>query len=177
MKPRQKYLSGAKGASPKAHNPRHERFAQLLAQGKSAVEAYRLAGYRAGDKSAETAGPRLFRNVHIQAHVADLQQKAASKTEITLEGLLEEAELQRSAAMAAQQYAAANGALKLKAELAGFYVQRKEDVTPKRSQEQIDTELRELLAGGYATESGHATGGTSQPGSADPGKREPDSIH
>jgi hypothetical protein len=32
--------------------------------------------------------------------------------------------------MGARQYAAANGALKLKAELSGLYVQRKEDVTP-----------------------------------------------
>jgi hypothetical protein len=177
MKRRPKYVAAENGASPKAHNPRHERFAQLLAQGKSAVEAYRLAGYRAGDKSAETAGPRLFRNVHIQTRVAELQQKAASKTEITLEGLLEQAELQRSAAMAAEQYAAANGALKLKAELAGFYVQRKEDVTPKRSLEQIDAELRELLAGGYATKTGGAAGGTADPGSSESGKREPDSIH
>jgi hypothetical protein len=162
MKPRQKYLSGAKGASPKAHNPRHERFAQLLAQGKSAVEAYRLAGYRAGDKSAETAGPRLFRNVHIQARVADLQQKAASKTEITLEGLLEEAELQRSAAMAAEQYAAANGALKLKAELSGHYVQRKEDVTPRRSEAEIIARLREILGSGEEAGSSETAGGVAQ---------------
>jgi hypothetical protein len=81
------------------------------------------------------------------------------------------------AAMGAKQYAAANGALKLKAELSGLYVQRKEDVTPKRSQEQIDAELRELLAGGYAAETGRAASGTTQPGSSDPGHREPDRIH
>jgi Terminase small subunit len=129
-------------------NARHERFAQHLAQGKSAVEAYRLAGYRAANKSAETAGPRLFRNVHIQQRVVELQQKVARKAEITLESLLEEAELQRAAALNAGQYAAANGALKLKAELSGHYVFRNLNVTPRRSENEIDARLRELLAGG-----------------------------
>jgi hypothetical protein len=33
-------------------NQRHERFAQALAQGKTATEAYALAGYRANDGNA-----------------------------------------------------------------------------------------------------------------------------
>jgi phage terminase small subunit len=33
-------------------NQRHERFAQALAQGKSATEAYALAGYKANDGNA-----------------------------------------------------------------------------------------------------------------------------
>jgi phage terminase small subunit len=37
---------------PGLKNARHERFAQEVAQGKSAGEAYRTAGYRAADKSA-----------------------------------------------------------------------------------------------------------------------------
>jgi phage terminase small subunit len=117
---------------PSLKNVRHERFAQEVAQGKSAVEAYRLAGYRAGDKSAETAGPRLFRNVQIQQRVVELQQKVARRAEITLESLLEEAELQRAAALNAGQYAAANGALKLKAELSGHYVFRNFDWVKRR---------------------------------------------
>jgi phage terminase small subunit len=44
---------------PGLKNARHERFAQQIAQGKSAVEAYRLAGYRAANKSAETARPAI----------------------------------------------------------------------------------------------------------------------
>jgi hypothetical protein len=78
--------------------------------------------------------------------------------------------------MGARQYAAANGALKLKAELSGLYVQRKEDVTPRRSQEQIDAELRELLAGGYAAETGRPAGGATQPGSLQSGQKEPDRV-
>jgi phage terminase small subunit len=148
---------------PGLKNVRHERFAQEVAQGKSAGEAYRLAGFRAANHSAETAGPRLLKNVQIQQRVVELQQKVARRAEITLESLLEEAELQRSAAFGAEQYAAANGALKLKAELSGHYVQRKEDVTPRRSEAEIDASLRELLADGDQAGSAGAAGAAPKP--------------
>ena len=133
---------------PGLKNVRHERFAQEVAQGKSAGEAYRLAGYCAANHSAETAGPRLLKNVQIQQRIVQLQQKVARKAEITLESLLREAAEIQSAATSAKQYSAANSALKLKAELSGHYVQRKEDVTPRRSASEIDARLRELLAAG-----------------------------
>ena len=63
--------------------------------------------------------------------LSQLHQSAAESAEITLQGLLQEANEIQRAAMEAKQYAAANGALKLKAELSGLYVQRKEDVTPR----------------------------------------------
>jgi len=130
---------------PGLRNVRHERFAQEVAQGKSAGEAYRLAGYRAANHSAETAGPRLLKNVQVQRRIVQLRQKVARKAEITLESLLHEAETQRLAALAANQYAAANGALKLKAELSGHLIQRREDVTPRRTAAEIDARLRDLL--------------------------------
>jgi phage terminase small subunit len=36
-------------------NPRYERFAQALALGKTATEAYALAGYKANDGNASRA--------------------------------------------------------------------------------------------------------------------------
>jgi hypothetical protein len=75
--------------------------------------------------------------------------KVARKAEITLESLSREAAEIQSAATSAKQYAAANSALKLKAELSGHYVQRRElDVTPRRSASEIDDRLRELLTAG-----------------------------
>ena len=56
----------------------------------------------------------------------------------------------QTAAINAKQYAAANSALKLKAELSGHNIQRKEDVTPRLSEAEIDARLCELLAGGEA---------------------------
>ena len=148
---------------PSLKNARHERFAHEVAQGKSAGEAYRLAGYRAANHSAETAGPRLLKNVQIQQRIVQLQQKVARKVEITLESLLEEAELQRAAAFRAEQYAAANGALKLKAELSGHYVFRNLNVTPRRSEKEIDARLRELLAGGDPAGSSGTAGAAPKP--------------
>ena len=148
---------------PSLKNARHERFAQQIAQGKSAVEAYRLAGYRAANKSGEAASSRLLRNVKVQQRVVELQQKVARKAEITLESLLQEAETQRKAALGAKQYAAANGALKLKAELSGHIIQRREDVTPRLSEAEIDARLCELLAGGDPAGSSETPGAAPKP--------------
>lgn len=67
-------------------NPRHERFAQELAKGKSATEAYETAGYK-GDR---TAASRLSTNVNIQARVEEILQRGAARAEITVEKVLRE---------------------------------------------------------------------------------------
>lgn len=71
---------------PALKNARHERFAQELAKGKSQEEAYREAGYR-GDR---TAASRLSTNVNIRARVAELAERAAARTEVTVAGLTSE---------------------------------------------------------------------------------------
>jgi hypothetical protein len=164
---------------PVLTNQRHEAVAQAYIADPERVgwRAYQQAYPNASQHGAETGFSRLWKNVEFEARVVELQQGAAASAEIILQGLLEEADEIQRAAMGARQYAAANGALKLKAELSGLYVQRKEDVTPKRSQEQIDAELRELLAGGYTAESGRIADGAAQPGSSGPGQREPDRVH
>lgn len=71
---------------PALANPKHELFAQELAQGKTATEAYTLAGYK-GDR---TAASRLSTNVNIQERVAEIQAKGAERAEITVEKVLTE---------------------------------------------------------------------------------------
>ena len=61
-------------------NARHERFAQLLAEGRSASAAYVEAGYKANDGNAST----LKGNQKVQARVIELLNRAAAKTEITV---------------------------------------------------------------------------------------------
>jgi hypothetical protein len=90
--------------------------------------------------------------------------EAAAEAEITLESLLREVEEARRMAMSLKQSSAAVAAIKLKSELSGHYVQRKEDVTPRRSEAEIDARLRELLAGG------------DQAGSSGPAGTAPDSY-
>jgi terminase small subunit-like protein len=64
-------------------NARHERFAQELAKGKSQLDAYKAAGYRP-DRGAAT---RLSANVSVQERLAELKEKSAERTVITVENL------------------------------------------------------------------------------------------
>jgi phage terminase small subunit len=67
-------------------NLRHERFAQALAQGKAANEAYAQAGYRANDGNAS----RLKGNERISARVQEIVGRAADRAEVSLERVLRE---------------------------------------------------------------------------------------
>lgn len=70
---------------PTLTNPKHERFAQELAKGKTQEEAYREAGY-IGDR---TAASRLSTNVNVQARLAELQERSAIRTELTVASITE----------------------------------------------------------------------------------------
>lgn len=65
---------------PALTNPKHERFAQELAKGKSASEAYVEAGYKANDGNAST----LKGNQRVEARVAEILDRAAVRAEITI---------------------------------------------------------------------------------------------
>jgi phage terminase small subunit len=84
-------------------NSRHERFAQGLAAGKSATEAYELAGYR-GDR---TAASHLLTNVNIRARVTQPQNVAAEETGVTIDTLIREAADIQQKATDGRQYSAA----------------------------------------------------------------------
>lgn len=56
-------------------NPRHERFAQLVAGGMAAQRAYVEAGYSA--RSAESHATRLVGNGGVKARIAALQSETA----------------------------------------------------------------------------------------------------
>lgn len=70
---------------PALGNPKHERFAQELAKGKSQGEAYELAGYR----PSRSAAARLAANVNICERVQELAERVASRTELTAAQLTE----------------------------------------------------------------------------------------
>lgn len=67
-------------------NAKHERFAQLLAKGKSATEAYALAGYEPNEGNAG----RLNRNEQVQARVQELLAAGAEKAGVTVERVMAE---------------------------------------------------------------------------------------
>ncbi|MGC1902074.1 MAG: terminase small subunit, partial [Pseudolabrys sp.] len=83
-------------------NPRHELFAQELAKGKSATEAYTLAGYKPCRQNAA----RLTTNDDIRARLAEIQAQAATKSEVTVQSLLDELEHARARADSLDQLGA-----------------------------------------------------------------------
>lgn len=76
----------------------HERFAQLMAEGKrSQGQAYLEAGYQCSSMNAACMGAsRLIRNVKVQARIAYLQEQAATlatlDTSYVLSSLMRNAE-------------------------------------------------------------------------------------
>lgn len=64
-------------------NPRHERFAQELAKGKSQTDAYVSAGYR----DNRSAAHRLATDVNICGRVAEIAERVQVRTEITAAGI------------------------------------------------------------------------------------------
>jgi phage terminase small subunit len=101
-------------------------FARELAQGRTATEAYELAGFRHNRQNAS----RLMSNDDIRARVAELQQDGAQRAAITVALLIGQAEDARKLAMEIKRPAAAVAAIISIAKLAGPYVERKERGAP-----------------------------------------------
>lgn len=131
---------------PILKNPRHERFAQELAMGKSQTDAYLSAGYDADPETARRAGSRLMTNEDITARVSELQQNGADKAEVTVLSLLAEAEQARALAIADKQFAAAIAAIREKGVLSGRRVERSERGQPGEFESMNADELRDSIA-------------------------------
>lgn len=104
-------------------NPKHERFAQELFKGKTADEAYQVAGYQPSRKNAS----RLRANEDIQRRIAELQSASALRVEVTVASLIQEAGEIQAAAMQEKQLSAATAALTIKAKLAGLWIDKAEN--------------------------------------------------
>ena len=72
---------------PPLENARHESFAQAVASGKSASEAYRQSG--ATGKNADVHAARLMVNDGISKRVAELKAAQAHKSELSRDPLRE----------------------------------------------------------------------------------------
>ena len=113
---------------PALVNARHERFAQLIAQGKSRGQSYVDCGYSCrSHNSRDAAAFRLFRSDKIRRRIAELQKHAVENTEITIVGLIREAADIQLAAQRAGNLSAAIAALTAKAKIAGLWVEKTEN--------------------------------------------------
>lgn len=131
---------------PVLSNPKHERFAQELAKGKSANEAYVLAGYAENDGNSI----RLKGNERILARVAELLGRVAVRAELTVaivaDNLLRIAE-KAEALGEASGLNVAKAAWMDAAKVSGLIVEKKEVRTGHLDELPADsiTELREQL--------------------------------
>ena len=122
---------------PVLKNARHERFAQLLAQGKTTGDAYEIAGYKRNASNAS----HMARNEEITNRVTEITNEslererataavAAERAAITRQSLIEKAEEARKGAMKAGQYSAAVAATKEIGVLTGIRIERSERGQP-----------------------------------------------
>ena len=123
-------------------NPRHERFAQELAKGKTADEAYQLAGYKPGRPHAS----RLATKGNVRKRLAELQGNAAMRTEVTLESLIDNSEEVRQLAIEAKQYNAAMTAIREMGVLSGKRIERSEHGQPGEFERMSDEELEAFVS-------------------------------
>ena len=131
---------------PVLRNPRWEAYAQELAKGKPARQAYVLAGYKKNDGNAS----RLKSNEKLAARVNELVERtaanAAARAEVTVVSLLNELEEARKLAAEINQPSAAVAATLGKAKVAGLIVDRKEVGKPGDFEGMNVDELREYIA-------------------------------
>ena len=129
---------------PILQNQRHEKFAQELATGKSATEAYCLAGFKPSRQNAA----RLRTNDDINARVFELQQAAAKSCEISLESVCRELDEAIAVARAKGQAAPLVNAASLRAQLGGLLVEKVEltQSDPFENCESIEAISAKMLA-------------------------------
>jgi len=132
---------------PALENARHERFAQELAKGKTADEAYQLAGY------AENRGNaiRLKANERVMKRVEDIQERVATRTVVTVASITEDLLRIAAKAEALESPAALNVARNAKmdaAKLNGLVIDRKEVGAPGEFDDKSADELRKIIEEG-----------------------------
>lgn len=148
---------------PILENPRHERFAQGLAAGKSADEAYKDAGFKPDRGHAS----RLAANGNVQERVQELLGRAAEGVVIDRQWVLERLVTNANRAMQVEEIkkpdgsgtgefkyegSVANRALELVGKELGMFVDRSEvgkpgefdDLTVEQKRERILGRVKQL---------------------------------
>lgn len=119
---------------PALGNARHERFAQELAKGKSASQAYEDAGYKPNRQAAS----RLLSNVDIEHRLSELKQQGAIQTGFTLERISQMMIEDREFARENGQAGPAGQATERLAKLHGHYVEKQEHTHHTVSDEPLE---------------------------------------
>ena len=172
---------------PVLPNQRHELFAQELAKGKTADEAYELAGYKPDRGHAS----RMASNGNICARVEELLGRAADGVVLTkqwvIERLIENVdramqaeEVKDSKGIATGEYrydgSVANRALELLGKEKGMFIDRKEVGKPGDFDRMTEDELEEFIARRQGA-SGEGLGGTGKANGQAGVRGKPSGLH
>ncbi len=136
---------------PALNNARHERYCQLVVDGKGSEEAYRLAGYRHNSGNAS----RLRNSEPVIARIAEILEERAAITaqgvaaavkavKLSKQAIIEMLLEDRAAARAAGQTGAAIRAAELLGKELGMFIDRS-DITVRTIDEMTDDEVRRLV--------------------------------
>ena len=138
---------------PVLANAKWERFAQELAKGKTADEAYQLAGYAENRHNAS----RLKTNETISARISELLERGAKRAELTVNRVVENLERIAIKAEALGEAAGLNVAKSAwvdAAKVSGLVVDKKEVGKPGDFSRMTEDELEAFIAAGQNPLSG-----------------------
>jgi hypothetical protein len=129
-------------------NPRHEKFAELLAEGKTARESYVLCGYHDNRHNAA----RLKSSETVRRRVYELTQAAADAHKITIESICRELDEAVQVAKSKGQANPLVSAAGLRAKLGGLLIDKSQVQVSNGPDRCDDCPTIEALAGRTADE-------------------------
>jgi hypothetical protein len=152
---------------PVLSNAKHERFAQELAKGKTADEAYVMAGFKENRSNAA----RLNAKEHIRSRVEQIQGRAAEKAAVTVKDIAAQLDEDRAFARQVGSAAASVSATMGKAKVLGLVIEKVEHAGPSGGPIRIEvrTALNQLSQEHRDSLRAIAAFLAEQPGEADPG--------
>ena len=101
------------------HSPRHELFAQAVANGWSAAKAYALAYSRPRTGATRASAARLLTDVNVRRRIAELRAEAAEQAKASLQVLIPALEHQARAALTSGRSREASTLVRRLQEIAG----------------------------------------------------------
>src|SRR3954470_653693 len=123
-------------------NRRQELFAQELTKGSTQIAAHQAAGYQPDRANA----CRLTAKDSVKRRIAEIQQGAADRVQVTVGDLVSAANEIRGLAIRDKQYSAAVGAVKEIGILTGLRIDRREIGRPGEFERMSDEELEAWIA-------------------------------
>ncbi len=108
-------------------NDKQRRFADFILQGKTQIEAHKLAGYSGKNDEARAASAcEILTNPNVEQYLAEQRQKASRKAEIDLTWLVEECADLYAECRTEGDRANAGANIQRLAQLTGNWLDRKE---------------------------------------------------